>query len=105
MVQKLVMDIKSSFVTETVINKDQCLILQKMMKEEDFRDFNVIIKKFGGYSSASNDEEVKEEERKIYKLITNSVNVPQWSYEVKSTDKNWSANIGGFVNFDPDQNF
>ena len=105
LVKKFVMDIESCFVTETVINKDQCVILQQMIKEESFKDFNVIIKKFGGQSSASYVEEDKEEERKIYNHMTHSVMVAQWSYEVKITDRNWRANFGGYVDFDPDQNF
>jgi hypothetical protein len=53
LVQKFVKNIKSSFVTETIDNKEQCLVLQQMMKDEDLKTFNVIIQKFGGQSSAS----------------------------------------------------
>ena len=48
MVQKFIKKIRSIFVTETVDNNDQCLVLQQMMKDEDFKVFNVIIQKFGG---------------------------------------------------------
>ena len=30
---------------------------------------------------------------------------PQWSYSVKPNDGNWSFNVNGYIDFDPDQNY
>jgi hypothetical protein len=35
--------------------------------------------------------------------MTQSVMVAQWSYQVKPNDRNWRANMNGYVDFDPDQ--
>jgi hypothetical protein len=29
--------------------------------------------------------------------------VAQWSYQVNLNDKNWLSEMGGYVDFDPDQ--
>ncbi len=36
LVIEFVQQIRDSFVSETIINKDQCQILQSMMREENF---------------------------------------------------------------------
>jgi len=46
-----------------------------------------------------------EEEEKVFLKTSKSGMTPQWSYSVKPNDGNWSFNVNGYIDFDPDQNY
>ena len=54
LVNKYIDQIRRSFVSETIINKEQCHILQLMMRKANFdKKYDVSIKKFGGKSMSA----------------------------------------------------
>ena len=108
LVNNFLQQIRSSIVSETIINKDQCQILQQIMRQPNFNQTykNITIKKFGGRSSDPNNNVNDPNNIQIvYTTQTQTVMAAQWSYWVKPGDSNWASNVDGFVDFDPDQNF